>query len=68
MLCIPNKGFGTEILPIRPGNAVMGGPHLMKIAFIFQRLEGTAFETGLDIENDCHAATAFYMDFIGNSD
>ena len=46
----------------------MGGPHLIKIAFIFQRLEGAAFETGLDIENDCHAATAFYLDFIGNSD
>ena len=52
MLYIPNKGFGTEILPVGPGNAVMGGPHLAKIAFIFQRLEGAAFETGLDIDRD----------------
>ena len=56
MLYIPNEGIGAEILPVGPDNAVMGGPRLVKIAFIFQRLEGAASETGLDIENASHAA------------
>lgn len=33
MLYIPNEGVGNETLPVGPGNAVMGGPHLVKIAF-----------------------------------
>ena len=36
MLYIPNEGIGAEIMPVGPGNALMGGPHLAKIAFILQ--------------------------------
>ena len=64
MLYIPNDGIGTEILSAGPGNAVMGRAHQIETRFVFQFLEGTAFEVGFDIENPRHATTAFYPDCV----
>ena len=49
MLYIPNEGIGAEILPVGPGNAVMGGPHLAKIAFIFQSQARRAIRLRLSV-------------------
>ena len=48
MLYIPNEGIGAEILPVGPGNAVMGAPRLAKIVFIFQSQAGRAIRQRLN--------------------
>ena len=64
MLYIPNDGIRAEILSAEPGNAVIGGAHQIEAGFVFQFLEGAAFEVGFDIENSRHATTAFYLDCV----
>ena len=48
ILYISNEGVGAEILPVGPGNAVMGGPRLAKIVFIFQFQAGRAIRQRLN--------------------